>query len=172
MDTRAGRGENRAMRINVSAERSLPCTPDVAFELATNPDKFPAFFTGFGPVSGISGIRLHSELAKGSQRRVHMVDGSVLTERVTEHDPPVRHGYTLTGFRPPMAWLVTQGEAMWTFAGHEFGSRVRWDYEFTLARRWLAPVAAIALHLFMRRAMHRCLKNMKRALEAPVTAAP
>lgn len=172
MDTRAGRGENRAMRINVSAERSLPCTPDVAFELATNPDKFPAFFTGFGPVSGISGIRLHSELAKGSQRRVHMVDGSVLTERVTEHDPPVRHGYTLTGFRPPMAWLVAQGEAMWTFAGHEFGSRVRWDYEFTLARRWLAPVAAIALHLFMRRAMHRCLKNMKRALETPVTAAP
>ena len=159
------------MRLTVSAERSLPCTPDVAFELATNPDKFPAFFTGFGPVRGVSGIRLHSALAKGSQRRVHLVDGTVLTERVTEHDPPVRHGYPLTGFRPPMAWLGDRGEALWSFAGHEFGARVRWDYEFTLARPWLAPVAAIVLHLFMRRAMHRCLKNMKRSLEAVAAAA-
>ena len=70
-----------------------------------------------------------------------------------------------------MAWLVEKGEAMWHFAGHEFGCRVRWDYEFTLSRRWLSPVAAFVLHLFMRRAMHRCLKNMKRSLEAPLTAA-
>ena len=160
------------MRLTVSAERSLPCTPEVAFELATNPVRFPVFFTGFGPVKGISGIRLHSDLAVGSQRRVHLVDGNVLTERVIEHDPPVQHGYTLSGFRPPMAWLVSQGEAMWSLAGHEFGCRVRWDYEFTLAKRWLAPVAVVVLHLFMRRAMHRCLKNMARSLEAPLEAAP
>ena len=48
----------------------------------------------------------------------------------------------------------------------------RWDYEFTLAKRWLAPVAVVVLHLFMRRAMHRCLKNMARSLEAPLEAAP
>ena len=160
------------MRLTVSAERSLPCTPDVAFELATNPDRFPAFFTGFGPVRGISGIRLHSALAEGSQRRVHLEDGTVLTERITEFDPPVRHGYTISGFRPPMAWLVARGEALWSFTGHEFGARVRWDYEFTLAKRWLAPVAVVVLHLFMRRAMHRCLKNMSRALAAPVAASP
>ena len=103
---------------------------------------------------------------------MQQLDGTVLTERVVEHDPPVRHGYTLSGFRPPMAWLVSQGEAMWSLAGHEFGCRVRWDYEFTLAKRWLAPVAVVVLHLFMRRAMHRCLKNMARSLEAPLEAAP
>lgn len=160
------------MRLNVSAERSLPCTPEVAFRMATSPERFPAFFTGFGPIPAISGIRLHAPLAVGSTRRVHNADGTVLSERVTVLDPPVRHAYVLTGFRPPFSWLVTQGEANWTFAAHEFGSRVRWDYEFTLARRWLAPVTALMLQLFMRRAMHRCLKNMARALAEPVAAAP
>ncbi len=158
------------MRLSCTAERSLPCTPDVAFGLATNPDRFPAFFTGFGPIPGIVGIRLHSPLAVGSQRRVHTDDGSVLTERVTEHDPPVRHAYTLTGFRPPMAWLVSKGEAAWTFTGHEFGSRVVWTYEFTLNKEWLAPLTSIVVHVLMRRAMHRCLKNMSRALQQPAAA--
>lgn len=152
------------MHLTVSAERSLPCTPDVAFAMATDPDRFPRLFTGFGPVAGISGMRLHAPLSVGSTRRVHLRDGNVLTERVTTFDPPVHHGYTLTGLRPPMAWFLRRGEALWTFTGHEAGSRVRWDYEFTLARRWLSPVAAVLVHLFMRRAMHRCLKNMSRAL--------
>lgn len=152
------------MHLTVSAERSLPCTPDVAFAMATDPDRFPLFFTGFGPVAGMSGMRLHAPLSVGSTRRVHLRDGSVLTESVTTFDPPVHHGYTLTGLRPPMAWFLTRGEALWTFTGHEFGSRVRWDYEFAVAKRWLSPVAAVLVHLFMRRAMHRCLKNMSRAL--------
>ncbi|TNJ33115.1 SRPBCC family protein [Arenimonas terrae] len=159
------------MSVTCSAERSLPCTPEVAFALATDPDRFPGFFTGFGPIPAVRGIRLHAPLAVGSQRRVHNSDGSVLSERITAHDPPVRHAYTLSGFRPPFAWLVNRGESNWTFAGHEFGSRVRWDYEFTLSRRWLWPVAALLLKLFMTRAMHRCLKNMARSLDAPGTAA-
>ena len=116
-------------------------------------------------------IRCINALEEYQEGRI-TVDGTVLSERVTVLDPPVRHAYVLTGFRPPFSWLVTQGEANWTFAGHEFGSRVRWDYEFTLARRWLAPVTALMLQLFMRRAMHRCLKNMARALAEPVPAAP
>ena len=112
-------------------------------------------------------LRLHAPLAVGSTRSVHNADGTVLSERVTVLDPPVRHAYVLSGFRPPFSWLVTQGEANWTFAGHEFGSRVRWDYEFELTRRWLWPVAALVLKLFMARAMHRCLKNMARALMTP-----
>lgn len=163
-------GQNRHMPVTCSAERSLPCTPEVAFALATDPDRFPGFFTGFGPIPAVRGIRLHAPIAVGSQRRVHNADGSVLTERITAHDPPVRHAYTLSGFRPPFAWLVSRGESNWTVAGHEFGSRVRWDYEFTLARRWLWPVAALLLKLFMARAMHRCLKNMARSLDAPGTA--
>ena len=160
------------MHLSVTAERSLPCTPEVAFALATNPDRFPTFFTGFWPIPGIIGIRLHSPLAVGSQRRVHSADGTILTERVTEHDPPVRHAYTLTGFRPPMAWLVTKGEADWQFSGHEFGSRVSWTYEFELAKEWLAPLTTLFVHVLMRRAMHRCLKNMARSLDVPAAATP
>lgn len=155
------------MPVLCHAERFLPCRPEVAFAMAVDPDRFPAFFTGFGPVPAVRGIRLHAPLAVGSTRRVHNSDGTVLSERVTAHDPPVRHAYTLSGFRPPFSWLVTRGEASWTFTGHEFGSRVRWDYEFTPARAWLWPVAALLLKGFMARAMHRCLRNMSRALVAP-----
>jgi hypothetical protein len=167
---RAERGENRRMHLTVTAERSLPCTPEVAFAMATDPDRFPTFFTGFGPIPGIIGIRLHSPLAVGSQRRVHSADGVILTERVTEHDPPVRHGYTLTGFRAPMSWFINKGESMWTFAGHELGCRVVWAFEFSLNKRWLAPLSSIIVHVLMRRAMHRCLKNMARSLTAPQAA--
>lgn len=170
MDSRASGRQNHGMSVTCSAERSLPCRPEVAFALATDADRFPAFFTGFGPIPAVRGIRLHAPLAVGSQRRVHNADGTVLSERITAHDPPVRHAYTLSGFRPPFSWLVERGEAQWTFTGHEFGSRVRWDYEFTLAKPWLWPVAAVLLKLFMARAMHRCLKNMARSLDAPDAA--
>ncbi len=151
------------MFISCHAERSLPCHPEVAFAMAVDPDRFPSFFTGFGPIPAVRGVRLHAPVAVGSTRDVHNADGSVLLETITAHDPPVQHAYRLTGFRAPFAWLVTEGAANWTIAGHEDGSRVCWDYEFTLTRRWLWPLAAPLIKIFMARAMHRCLKKMARA---------
>lgn len=152
------------MSVSCHAERSLPCRPEVAFAMAVDPDRFPGFFTGFGPIPAVRGVRLHGPLAVGSTRSVYNADGAVLLETITAHDPPVLHAYRLTGFRPPFSWLVARGDANWAVTGHEYGSRVCWDYEFTLARRWLWPLAAPLLKIFMARAMHRCLKNMARAL--------
>ena len=39
-------------------------------------------------------------------------------------------------------------------------------------RWWLAPLTTVFVHVLMRRAMHRCLKNMARSLDAPAAAAP
>jgi hypothetical protein len=152
------------MLVSCHAERSLPCRPEVAFAMATDADRFPGFFTGFGLIPAVRGVRLHGPLAVGSTRSVHNADGAVLLETITAHDPPVRHAYTLTGFRPPFSWLVSHGLANWSVAGHEYGSRVCWDYEFTLTRRWLWLLALPLIKLFMARAMHRCLKNMARSL--------
>ena len=164
VDTGPHCGENTAMTVSCHAERSLPCRPEVAFAMATDADRFPGFFTGFGPIPAVRGVRLHAPMAVGSTRSVHNADGTVLRETITAHDPPVNHAYVLDGFSPPFAWLVTRGEANWTITGHEFGARVSWDYQFTLTRRWLWPVAALLLKLFMAKAMHRCLKNMERSL--------
>jgi Polyketide cyclase / dehydrase and lipid transport len=109
-------------------------------------------------------VRLHAPLAVGATRSVHNADGTVLEETIIAHDPPVSHAYTLSGFSPPSSWLVTRGEANWIITGHEFGARVSWDYEFEVTRRWLWPVSALLVKLFMIPAMHRCLKNMERAL--------
>lgn len=157
-------GENRAMKVSCHAERSLPCRPEVAFAMATDADRFPGFFTGFGPIPAIRGVLMHAPLAVGSTRSVHNADGTVLEETIIAHDPPVSHGYTLSGFSPPSSWLVSRGEANWIITGHEFGARVSWDYEFEVPRRWLWPVSALLVKLFMIPAMHRCLKNMERAL--------
>lgn len=157
-------GENPAMKISCHVERSLPCRPEVAFAMATDADRLPSFFTGFGPIPAIRGVRLHAPLAVGSARSVHNADGTVLQETITAHDPPVSHAYTLRGFTPPFSWLVSSGEANWIITGHEFGARVSWDYEFTVTRQWRWPLAALLVKLFMTPAMHRCLKNMERAL--------
>jgi Polyketide cyclase / dehydrase and lipid transport len=152
------------MKVSCHAERSLPCRPEVAFAMATDADRFPGFFTGFGPIPAVRGVRLHGPLAVGSTRSVHGADGTVLQEVIIAHDPPVSHGYTLSGFSKPFSWLVARGEANWTITGHEFGARVIWDQEFTVTRRWRWPLAALLVKLFMAPAMHRCLKNMERAL--------
>lgn len=152
------------MKVSCHAERSLPCRPEVAFAMATDADRFPGLFTGFGPIPAISGVLLHAPLAVGSRRSVHNADGTVLEETIIAHDPPVSHAYTLAGFSPPFSWLVSHGEANWIITGHEFGARVSWDYEFTVPQRWRWPFAALLVKLFMTPAMHRCLKNMERAL--------
>lgn len=132
--------------------------------MATDADRFPGLFTGFGPIPAISGVRLHAPLAVGSTRSVHNDDGTVLHETILAHDPPVSHAYTLSGFTAPFSWLVSGGEANWIITGHEFGARVSWDYEFTVTRRWRWPLAALLVKLFVTPAMHRCLKNMERSL--------
>ncbi len=152
------------MHATCRAERTLPCRPEVAFAMAVDPDRFPAFFSGFGPIPAVRGILLHGPLAVGSTRSIHNADGAVLMETITAYDPPVLHAYTLTGFRPPFGWGVRRGEATWLFSAHESGSRVFWDYSFELTRPWLWPIVALVLRLFMARAMHRCLKNMARTL--------
>ena len=154
------------MKVSCHAERSLPCRPEVAFAMATDADRFPGLFTGFGPIPAIRGVVLHAPLAVGSTRSVHNADGTVLEETITAHDPPVSHAYTLSGFSAPFSWLVSRGEANWIITGPEFGARVSWDYEFTVTRRWRWLLAALLVKLFMIPAMHRCLKNMERALES------
>lgn len=159
------------MRITCRAEQTMPCAPDAVFALMVDPDRFPSMFEGYGPIPAIRSVTLDTPLAVGATRRIHNTDGTTLTEQVTVLDRPVRHAYTLGGFRPPFSWLVTRGESDWTLSAQASGTHVRWIYDFTLTSALVYPLAAVVLKFFMGRAMQRCLDNMARLLATtPATA--
>lgn len=159
------------MRISCQAQQTMPCAPLAVFALMVDPERFPAMFTGYGPIPAIRAITWDAPLAVGATRRIHNTDGSVLTETITALDAPTRHAYTLGGFRAPFSWLVTQGEADWSVSGEGPGSRVCWRYDFTLTGAWAYPLAVVLLKTFMAAAMQRCLDNMARRLADTAPAA-
>lgn len=156
------------MRVQVSVERTISAPASAVFALALDAERFPATFRGCGPIPGLRRIVLHAPPALGSTRDVESSDGSVMTERITELDPPRRHCYTLSGLRPPLAWLVSQGNADWTFADAGTATRVTWRYTFELTSAFAWPVAWPLLHVFMGGAMRRCLAAMAGVLEKAV----
>lgn len=158
------------MDIHLQADQSFAAAPDAVFALAVDAGRFPAFFTGFGPIPAVRRITLHAPLAVDSTRELLNDDGSILLERVTALDPPRHHAYTLAGLRPPLAWLARAAHADWHFTPAGAGTHVRWRYRWELTSALAWPLAAPLLHMFMRGAMARCLAAMAAALDARGTA--
>ena len=158
------------MRITCQAQQTMACAPSAAFALVVDPVRFPATFTGYGPIPGIRAVTLDGPLAVDATRRIHNHDGSTLVETITALDAPTHHAYSLGGFRPPFSWLVSRAEADWTLQAGPSSSQVSWRYTFDVAHAWAYPLAAPLLRWCMARAMRRCLDNIARLLEVPATA--
>lgn len=156
------------MAVFLSVARDLPCPASAAFALATDAERFPGFFTGFGPIPALRRITLHGPLGVGSTRRVDSSDGSALTERIVAHAPSQHHAYVLSGLRPPLGLLVREGRAEWHFVPRADSTRVTWTYRFELTTLLAWPLAAPLLHVFMRGAMRRCLEAMAAGCAQPV----
>jgi len=163
LDTRCTAAETAQMDIDVHAHLMLRVMPDAVFALATDAERFPALFRGFGPIPGLRRIRLHGPLAVGVTRDVEGEDGVVMLERVTALEPGRHHAYTLSRLRPPLSWLVRTGHADWRFTPEGDGTAVRWRYRFELTAPLVWPLAAPLLKFFMQGAMQRCLAAMAQA---------
>ncbi|OGT59686.1 MAG: hypothetical protein A3E01_04280 [Gammaproteobacteria bacterium RIFCSPHIGHO2_12_FULL_63_22] len=155
------------MKVHCQAETFVAAPLRPAFAMTVDPVRFPEFFTGYGPIAGIESVIVDAPLRPGSIRRVLSKDGSQLSEAVTVLDPPLRHAYVLTGFGRPFSWLVRRGEADWTATASGDGTRLRWDYHFTLASPFAWPLAWPLLKICMTGAMRRCLANMAAAHAQP-----
>lgn len=154
------------MHVDLTSQRQMRADPDAVFAVATDPDRFPALFRGFGPIPALRRITLHGPFAVGVTRDVEGSDGVCMLERVTALEPGRRHDYVLSGLRPPLAWLVRSGHAQWTFARADGGTMVAWHYRFELTTPLVWPLAAALLKIFMRGAMNRCLDAMAAGLQA------
>jgi uncharacterized protein YndB with AHSA1/START domain len=157
------------MQLLITAERTIDAPPLAVYALSLDAERFPALFRGFGPIPALRRITPHAPSAVGSTREVESSDGSRLTERITALDPGERHAYTLTGLRPPLAWLARAGHADWRFVPVEGGTYVTWAYRFELTSPLAWPLAWPVLQGGMRVAMQRCLDAMQLVL-APAKA--
>lgn len=155
------------MNILLHAQRRIAASAEAVYALAIDAQRFPAVFTGFGPIPGLRRITLHAEPAVGTTRDVEDNAGVVMHERIDALEPARRHAYTLSGLKPPFAWLVRVGHADWTFApAGNAATDVVFSYNFELTSPVAWPLASPLLHVFMHGAMQRCLDGMARALES------
>ena len=143
------------MVIDLIARLTLAAAPATVFALTLDALRFPTLFRGFGPIPALTRISLHAAPA---------VDGGRMTECITALEPGHRHAYSLSGFRPPLSWLVRAGHADWQFTANGDGTTVVWRYRFELTTPLVWPLAAPLLKIFMQGAMRRCLLAMAQAL--------
>ena len=154
------------MNIFLRAERRIAASAEAVYALAIDAQRFPAVFTGYGPIPGLRRITLHAAPAVGTTRDVEDNAGVVMHERIDALEPARRHAYTLSGLKPPFAWLVRVGHADWTFAPAGDATDVVFSYDFELTSTLAWPLAAPLLRVFMRGAMQRCLDGMARVLQS------
>lgn len=154
------------MAVHLLAERWIDAPIDAVFALSVDPARFPAMFTGMGPIPALVSITPDAPSAVGSTRQLLSADKSRLTERIVAWEPPRLHRYVLSGFAAPLAWLVRAGTAEWQLAERDGGTFVHWTYDFEITTPLVWPLAAPLLKIFMQGAMQRCLRNFAQALEA------
>ncbi|HQW81396.1 MAG: SRPBCC family protein [Rhodanobacteraceae bacterium] len=152
------------MVIDLIARLTLAAAPATVFALTLDAHRFPTLFRGFGPIPALTRISLHAAPAVGCSRTVESADGGRMTECITALEPGHRHAYSLSGFRPPLSWLVRAGHADWQFTANGDGTTVVWRYRFELTTPLVWPLAAPLLKIFMQGAMRRCLLAMAQAL--------
>lgn len=152
--------------VQTVVEQSFACSKEVAFAQATNLEEFPEFFKGYGPIPKVVKCELLSPLPVrvGSERLITNADGSKLLEKVEVFEPGLEHRYRIeTGFVPPFSWLVKAAVGHWSYEDDGRGSKVRWRYRFELKSHWMIPLVGIVVHVFFKRAMSHCLKEMQRS---------
>lgn len=154
------------MLLRIVTRMDTQASADRAFAVATDQAVFLSAYRGHGLIPGLRGIDAPLPHGVGSVRRVHVSDGSVLTETVTAWLPGRQHAYTLAGFMPPLRWLLTEARAQWDFEAIPDGCRITWRYDFQPRTQLAAWILRGLLLPSMRRTLQRCLGRLVDHLHA------
>ena len=139
------------MDISASASVIVPRSREEVFAFSTANDTYERNLRPLGPIAGIEKAEMTDgqPLAEGSWRRISLTDGSVLSEVILEHVPPMRHRYRWTdGIKPPFSLLVRSGTGTWEFTEVTSGTRIDWGYVFELKSPLAYPVLLFIQPLF------------------------
>ncbi|HVP68344.1 MAG TPA: SRPBCC family protein [Anaeromyxobacteraceae bacterium] len=151
------------MKVCVRAQVEVPRPRDEVFDFATSCEALPRFLKAEVPVPGIARAELIEgpRMRKGTRRRISLTDSTWLLEEIVAHERPGRHRYRWVT-RPPLPFglIVGGGEADWSFAESDGGTRVDWLYTFELSSPLAYPLALPFAALF-RRWMARGLSRLE-----------
>jgi uncharacterized protein YndB with AHSA1/START domain len=141
--------------MRIALERTLPCSPVVAFSLATDPSLMNRWSTARVESTAL-GDADHAT-AVGALRRVHLPGplGRELDEVIVASDAPDRFVYRVV----PSGLLRThRGEMRFTpvILGKDRGTRMTWTVEATFTR----PGVGFAAKRFLERELARSLDRM------------
>lgn len=132
--------------------------------LAVDGKDFPKFFTGFFPIiPTIKEITIPegSSVAVGIIRSVKLGDGSVVKERVIEHNSPYSQKYEMAEMNPIQKLLFTNMIGKYTLKEANGEVAVNWDYTFFPKKGILSSLLVPLITWAFKNAMITCLKNMK-----------
>ncbi len=146
---------------------------DAVFTFITAEDVLPKILNRYGLVPGVSGT---SDVSgpwdtPGSQRIVHLKDGSQVREQVTDFVPSTFFKYKIWGFSNPLMKLMSTGATgVWHFQDQGDHTDVQWTYTFFARNRIATVPLRLFARLFWRGYMDQCLRSSAVHLQA--TAAP
>jgi hypothetical protein len=148
--------------VSTEAEADFRATPEQAFDAANDLDRIADAFVAFGPIPGVTRAEVigGGPLALGSIRKVHTNDGNSVDEEMLVFERGKAVAYRLTGISPPFSFLVRFARADWQLTATSTGTRVRWNYSFTLTSPLAWPLAYPLLTLVFRRWMLGCLREI------------
>jgi len=149
------------MQIQIAVNQNFETTIEKTWDLSTDLLQFPSFFPGYLLIPAVKEIELlYQEPHVGGKRLVYNADGTTLEEEILLFAPYEKHSYSLYGFVFPFSWLVSLGKGTWTYEKSAEQTLVTWEYQFTIRSLLLTPLTYMLLHLFMKKAMAQCLRNM------------
>ena len=150
--------------VETSTSILVPGGAPAAFALMSDMERFPSFFTGYGPIPHVVRCELATDLpvGVGTKRLITSADGSVLEEVILVHEFGKEQVYRIEkGFIPPFSWMVAAAQGHWFFEVKGDETEIRWRYRFELTSQFFVPLAGFIVHLFFKGAMRRCLRNMQ-----------
>lgn len=153
--------------IAITREVTIPKPPAEVFDFVAAEDVLPKVLTGYGPLPGVVATSANTGPwnRPGSERVVHLADGSSLREQVTAYRRPSYFSYRVRAFDSAVINnLTSSGRGEWTFTEVPGGTHVQWTYAFK-RRNFIAGIPLFfVVHVLWRGYMDVCLANTERLL--------
>lgn len=126
------------MNIAVTREMFVSCPRQELFDFVAAEDVLPKILTGYGMVPGVA---FTSDVSgpwdgSGSQRIVHLADGSTVEEELTRYDRPSYFSYRVSKPSFALKHLMTEARGEFWFEVAEAGTKVKWTYTFRAKNRF------------------------------------
>lgn len=157
------------MQIETHAQVIINADVERVFDVSTDCQNLPKFFTGYNAIPAIvsaktvDGLPLH----EGSTRVVNNSDGSSIEEVIVGLKRPGVQEYELVkGLKPPFSLLVRLASGKWLYETMDAGTKVTWKFKFEVPNILAYLIFRLMVKQPFQKSQEICLENVKRYIES------